>query len=170
MSAPATAPGGWRSLEHSSENPIQTRTPRVAWISQGPSSGFDYLAVKTTALGGTRPSPESLQSAPLARLGALEPLSSRRHNFPRFREPELLHPNPARTLKVRGAGSPAVTGSAIRTLAKLEARREQQCTPPSSTTLPTSGPPTEGGERCRRVRHYRAGSGRASAEPGAEES
>lgn len=57
-----------------------------------PALDLGYLAVKTTALGGIRPGPKSLQSAPLARLGALEPLSSRRHNFPRFREPALLHP------------------------------------------------------------------------------
>lgn len=169
MSASATAPRRWRSLEHSSDKPVRTRTPRVALevaSHRDPALAFGYLAVKTTTLGGTRPDPKSLQSAPLARLGALEPLWSRRHNFPRFREPELLHPNPARTLEVRGVGGPAVTGSA----AKLEARREQQRTPPRSTTLPASGPPTEGGERCRRVRHYRAGGGHASAEPGAEES
>lgn len=37
-----------------------------------PALDLGYLAVRTTALGATRPGPKSPQSAPLARLGALE--------------------------------------------------------------------------------------------------
>ena len=37
-----------------------------------PALNLGYLAVRTTALGATRPGPKSPKSAPLARLGALE--------------------------------------------------------------------------------------------------
>lgn len=158
--APATVPwergAGSRGLQgtvrRASSGPSDPRAPRVALEvgSLGDPGNKPFAR-------GALPGPESQRIASLARPGdapgAPEHLSRERHNFPRFWEPALLHPNPVRTEEVRRAGGPAITARAQRRFS--QSWEPGRSNVPREQSPPSLGPPAEGSWPCQRVRHCR---------------
>lgn len=77
-------------------------------------------------------------------MGVPEPLSSRRHNFPRFQEAALLHPNSVWTKEVRGQAALPSARKRNEDLQNLEARQKQRSQEESLSNL---GPRAEGASK-----------------------